>query len=113
MMIYVISYKGSFFFNYRKRLQGYSFDKSFPSLICHSVTLRDVSYAKTRNIQKSVSVQPREILSTYIIYKDMDIEIELRVLTGKKEVEEGWTNTASLQEYALFEHHQLPSGVLP
>lgn len=58
-------------------------------------------------------MQPREILSTYIIYKDMDIEIEFRVQIGKKEVEERWTNTASLQEYALFEHHQIPSGVLP
>lgn len=65
----------------------------------------DVSCTKTRNIQRSFSVKPREIVSTCIIYKDMDTEIELKPWVGRKEMEESWTNTVSLQEYALFEHH--------
>lgn len=48
---------------------------------------------------------PREIVSTCIIYKDMDTEIELKARVGRKEMEESWTNTVSLQEHALFEHH--------
>ena len=65
----------------------------------------DVSCTKTRNIQRSVGVGPREIVSTCIIYKDMDTEIELKAWVGRKGMEESWTNTVSLQEYALFEHH--------
>ena len=52
-----------------------------------------------------MGVRPREIVSTCIIYKDMDTEIELKAWVGRKEMEESWTNTVSLQEYALFEHH--------
>ena len=52
-----------------------------------------------------MGVRPREIVSTCIIYKDMDSDTELKALVGRKEVEKSWTNTVSLQEYALFEHH--------
>lgn len=35
-------------------------------------------------------------MSTYITYKNIITEIELKVQNGKKEVEDGWINTASL-----------------
>lgn len=61
-------------FNYRKKPQGYSLDKSFPSLICHSLTLQGLWYTQKLEIfLKSIDLEPRkisssrEILSSYIV----------------------------------------------
>lgn len=49
-------------------------------------------------------MMPGEIISTCIIPKDMDTEIELKARVGRKEVKRVG-QTTSFQEYALFEHH--------
>lgn len=58
--------------------------------------LGEMVYTKTRHIQRSMGMGPRGVLSTYVTYKGMVMEIELRVQTEKKGVEEGWTTTVSL-----------------
>lgn len=60
--------------------------------ICN-IFLGGVTYSKTRHIQSSMSMKPREVLGTYI--KSEAMEIELRVQIGKKELEESWTTPAN------------------
>lgn len=72
-------------FNYRRSLQGYSLDKFSLLNLSFCNTMGDMLYAKIRNIQISMGVWQRGVLSTYIIYKDMGMEIELRVQMGKKD----------------------------